>query len=33
MPKRVSPIGVTIDGKRDVSGIWAGTGGEGTKFS
>jgi len=25
-------IGVTIDGKRDILGIWAGTGGEGAKF-
>ena len=25
-------IGVTVDGKRDVLGLWAGTGGEGAKF-
>ena len=25
-------IGVTIDGKRDILGIWAGTGGEGAKY-
>ena len=25
-------IGVTIDGKRDILGIWAGTGGEGSKY-
>jgi len=25
-------IGVTVDGKRDVRGLWAGTGGEGAKF-
>ncbi len=25
-------IGVTVDGKRDILGLWAGTGGEGAKF-
>jgi putative transposase len=25
-------IGVTLDGERDILGLWAGTGGEGTKF-
>jgi len=25
-------IGVTIDGTRDVLGLWMGTGGEGAKF-
>jgi putative transposase len=26
-------IGVTVDGRKDVLGLWAGTGGEGAKFS
>jgi putative transposase len=26
-------IGVSLDGRRDVLGLWAGTGGEGAKFS
>src|SRR6187397_3085737 len=26
-------IGVTLDGERDILGLWAGTGGEGAKFS
>ncbi len=25
-------IGVSLDGKRDILGLWAGTGGEGAKF-
>jgi transposase-like protein len=25
-------IGVTIDGTRDILGLWAGTGGEGAKY-
>ena len=25
-------IGVSLDGRRDVLGLWAGTGGEGAKF-
>ena len=25
-------IGVTLDGERDILGLWAGTGGEGAKF-
>jgi putative transposase len=26
-------IGVTVDGQRDILGLWAGQGGEGAKFS
>src|SRR3954453_13945913 len=26
-------VGVTVDGRKDVLGLWAGTGGEGAKFS
>src|SRR5438105_8522468 len=26
------PIGVTVNGERDILGIWAGDGGEGAKF-
>jgi len=26
-------IGVTVDGKRDILGLWIGTGGEGAKYS
>jgi putative transposase len=26
-------IGVTVDGKRDILGLWVGTGGEGAKYS
>jgi transposase-like protein len=26
-------IGVTLDGERDILGLWAGSGGEGAKFS
>jgi transposase-like protein len=26
-------IGVTVDGRKDVLGLWAGSGGEGAKFS
>jgi transposase-like protein len=26
-------IGVTLDGERDILGLWAGAGGEGAKFS
>ncbi len=25
-------IGVTVDGERDILGLWAGDGGEGAKF-
>ena len=25
-------IGVTLDGRKDILGLWAGTGGEGAKF-
>ena len=25
-------IGVTLDGRKDIPGLWAGTGGEGAKF-
>lgn len=25
-------IGVTLDGEKDILGLWAGTGGEGAKF-
>jgi transposase-like protein len=25
-------IGVTVDGRKDVLGLWAGTGGEGARF-
>ena len=25
-------VGVTVDGERDILGLWAGTGGEGAKF-
>lgn len=25
-------IGVTVDGRREILGLWAGTGGEGAKF-
>ena len=26
------PFGVTVDGRREILGLWAGTGGEGAKF-
>lgn len=26
-------VGVTVGGERDILGLWAGTGGEGAKFS
>jgi transposase-like protein len=26
-------VGVTMDGERDILGLWAGTGGEGAKYS
>jgi transposase-like protein len=27
-----SAVGVTVDGERDILGLWAGTGGEGAKY-